>query len=90
MNELSESLQKENISISTIGIGSQFNDAVLASLAKSSNGSYRFNEDATLIGDEFIYEFSDLFSTVATKISVQVDFAKITKNIKFEQNSVRI
>lgn len=67
-----ESLVKENISVSTFGLGLGYNEDLMSQLASNSGGNHLFVEDAEVLADAFRREFDDVLSVVAQEVDIQV------------------
>lgn len=65
LGELGASLFKSGISVTTIGLGLDYNEDLLALLARRSNGSHLFAQEAADLTAKFDLEFGDVLSTVA-------------------------
>ena len=72
LSELGESLLKEGISVSTLGLGLNYNEDLMTNLASSSNGNHVFIENAQDLVTVFNNEFDDLLSVVATDFEIEV------------------
>jgi len=69
---LGESLVKENISVSTFGLGLGYNEDLMAGLASSSGGNHLFVEDTEVLVDAFRREFDDVTSVVAQEVDIEI------------------
>ena len=69
---LGESLVKENISVSTFGLGLGYNEDLMSGLASNSGGNHLFVEDAEVLVDAFRREFDDVLSVVAQEVDIEV------------------
>ena len=67
-----ESLVKENISVSTFGLGLGYNEDLMAGLASNSGGNHLFVENAKVLADVFRREFDDVLSVVAQEVDIEV------------------
>ena len=67
-----ESLVKENISVSTFGLGLGYNEDLMAGLASNSGGNHLFVEDAESLAKVFRQEFDDVLSVVAQEVDIEV------------------
>lgn len=76
LEELGESLIKEGISVSTLGLGLGYNEDLMSRLALASSGNHVFIEDAENLVQVFQNEFDDVLSVVAQKIRIQVKLAE--------------
>lgn len=70
--ELGESLLKEGISVSTLGLGLDYNEDLMTSLAAASSGNHVFIEGSEDLVAVFNNEFDDILSVVATDFSIRV------------------
>ena len=70
---LGESLRKEGISVSTMGLGSDYNEDLLAKLASKSEGSHSFIEKASDIARLFNLEFDDVLSICAQEAVIKIE-----------------
>lgn len=69
---LGASLQKENISVSTLGLGLGYNEDLMVQLAGSSGGNHQFIENASELAGIFRREFDEALSVVAQEVDVKV------------------
>ena len=72
LGALGASLKKEGISVSTLGLGLDYNEDLMARLAGRSGGNHHFVEQATELADVFNREFKDVTSVVAQDVKVRV------------------
>lgn len=72
LSSLGESLLKEGISVSTLGLGLNYNEDLMTGLASASNGNHAFIENAQDLVGVFNNEFDDLLSVVATDFEIEV------------------
>ena len=72
LGDLGESLQKEGISVSTMGLGLGYNEDLMVKLAEKSNGNHMFIEQADELISIFNAEFNDVLSVVAQEVSLKV------------------
>ncbi len=75
LGELGESLVKEGISVTTIGLGLGYNEDLMAKLAFESDGNHIFVEDEEQLVAIFDEEFGDILSVVAQEVVVKIDCA---------------
>lgn len=66
------SLQKEGIAVTTIGLGTGYNEDLMFELAMKSDGNHAFVEHSNDLVRVFEYEFDDVLSVVAQKVSVEI------------------
>ncbi|MBT5019223.1 MAG: VWA domain-containing protein [Planctomicrobium sp.] len=72
LGALGASLKKEGISVSTLGLGLDYNEDLMAQLADKSGGNHQFIERATELADIFNREFDDVTSVVAQEVSIEI------------------
>ena len=70
--ELGGSLIKEGISVSTIGLGSGYNEDLMFKLADRSDGNHEFAENGVDLVRIFDAEFGEILSVVAQEVLVKV------------------
>lgn len=66
--------QKENISLSTFGIGTGFNEDLMTELAEYGRGNYYFINEAKDIPSIFEKEMNGLLSLVAKDVVLRIDY----------------
>jgi len=76
LGALGASLMKENISVSTLGLGLSYNEDLMVQLAKKSGGNHHFIEKSTELADIFRREFEDVFSVVAQSVEQKIQIAE--------------
>lgn len=69
---LGSSLREKNISVSTIGLGLDYNEDLMNTLAQKSDGNHAFVENADQLADIFRKEFGDMLSVVAQNVTVKI------------------
>lgn len=69
---LGESLLKEGISVSTLGLGLDYNEDLMTALAAASSGNHVFIEGSEDLVAVFNNEFDDILSVVATDFNIRV------------------
>jgi len=72
LGALGASLIKEGISVTTIGLGTGYNEDLMTQLAQKSDGSHYFAENATDLARLFKGEFGDVLSVVAQEVAVRI------------------
>lgn len=72
---LGASLRKEGISVTTLGLGLDYNEDLLYHLAQASDGNHTFVENATDLARIFDAEFGDVLSVAATDVEIRIAFA---------------
>jgi Ca-activated chloride channel family protein len=74
--DLGASLAKEGISVSTIGLGSGYNEDLMSQLASRSDGNHAFAEASKDLAKIFDHEFGDITSVVAQEVAIHVICAR--------------
>ena len=72
LGELGNSLARDGISVSTIGLGLRYNEDLMTKLADRSDGNHFFVEQADDLASIFKNEFGDILNVVAQDIKIQV------------------
>lgn len=72
LGDLGASLQKDGISVTTIGLGLGYNEDLMTNLARRSDGNHIFAERATDLASLFQKEFGGLLSVVAQNVLVTI------------------
>ncbi|MCK5861401.1 MAG: VWA domain-containing protein, partial [Candidatus Hydrogenedentes bacterium] len=70
--ELGASLIKEGVSVTTIGLGLDYNEDLMAALARKSDGNHMFAEKAQDLKSAFEREFGDMLSVVAKNVGITI------------------
>lgn len=82
LGDLGSSLMKENITVSTMGLGLDYNEDLMLQLASRSGGNHIFVEDAEQLADIFTEEFKTVLSVVAQEVAIQIDVSKNVRPIR--------
>lgn len=61
------------VTVSTLGIGTDYDDAYLADLATAGHGNYEFMRDASALGRFLSRELRETARTAATRVTVELD-----------------
>lgn len=70
LGDLGASLSKDGITVTTIGLGTGYNEDLMANLAGYSDGNHAFVKDAEDLAKIFKYEFGDVLSVVAQDVEI--------------------
>lgn len=70
--DLGASLIKEGIAVTTIGLGLDYNEDLMAQLARASDGNHAFVENASDLVRIFDREFGDVLSVVAQEVTIEI------------------
>ncbi|MCY2974883.1 MAG: VWA domain-containing protein [Planctomycetota bacterium] len=82
LGDLGKSLINEGISVTTLGLGSGYNEDLMTRLASASSGNHAFIENPEYLTTVFQNEFQDVQSVIAQQISVVADFAEGIRPVK--------
>lgn len=72
LGRLGASLLEEGISVTTIGLGLDYNEDLMTALARASDGNHAFVEHADDLGRIFDLEFGDVLSVVARDVVLRI------------------
>jgi Ca-activated chloride channel family protein len=72
LGALGASLAKDNIAVTTIGLGLQYHEDLMTQLAEKSDGNHAFVENASDLTQFFEHEFGDILSVVSQEVNVVV------------------
>ena len=90
LGNLGKSLLKENISVSTLGLGLGYNEDLMVQLATTSGGNHLFIEDASELADIFRSEFDDVLSVVAQEVDIKVTMPEGIRPVRVLGNDADI
>jgi len=76
LGRLGASLIKDGISVTTIGLGMNYNEDLMTQLAYESDGSHYFAENACDLARVFDSEFGRALSVVAQEVQIKIRCAK--------------
>ncbi len=80
--DLGRSLAKENISVSTLGVGQGYNEDLMMQLASASSGNHVFIEDEASLVAIFNREFDTLMSVVASEIRIDIKLPESVRPVR--------
>lgn len=72
LGRLGAALIKENISVTTVGVGTDYNEDLMAQLAQKSDGNTYFVESENDLPNIFAAELGDVLNVVAKKVKVTI------------------
>ena len=75
LGRLGTALSKEGITVTTLGLGLDYNEDLMTQLALHSDGNHAFIKDSAELANIFQREFGDILSVVAQRISVKIHCA---------------
>jgi len=70
---LGAALVKEGISVTTVGIGNDFNEDLMTRLAEESDGNHYFVESSVDLPRIFAQELGDVLSVAARRVIIEID-----------------
>lgn len=82
LSELAIVAAKKNIAITTFGIGDDYNEQLMSSIASYSDGNHVFVDDTSKLENVFVREFKDVMSTVAQDIVITIHLKDDTKPVR--------
>ena len=74
LGRLATAFRKEGISVTTIGVGTDYNEDLMAQVAQNSDGNNYFVESSVDLPRIFNAELGDVLSVVASKVTLEVEF----------------
>lgn len=83
LGNLGGSLIKEGISVTTIGLGTNYNEDLMTKLAARSDGGHYFAEHASELAGVFEKEFGRALSVVAQEIRMDIRCAPGVRPVRF-------
>ena len=83
LGELGSSLIKEGISVTTIGIGTDYNEDLMVQLARRSDGNHAFVNEPADLAKILKAEFGDVLSVVAQEVVVRIECAAGIRPLRF-------
>ncbi len=90
LERLGVSLVKEGISVSTLGLGLDYNEDLMSSLASAGSGNHIFIEEADDLVAVFNSEFNDLMSVVAGDFRIEATVADGVRPVRVLGNKADI
>ena len=83
LGRLGNSLMKEGISVTTIGLGLGFNEDLMTRLAQRSDGNTYFVENSSDLPGIFSRELGDVLNVVARRVVIEVVFPEGVRPVNF-------
>ena len=75
LGRLGAALKKEGISVSTVGVGTDYNEDLMLNLSQNSDGNSYFVENSDDLPRVFAAEIGNALTVAATQVSLSVKFA---------------
>ncbi|MBF0468563.1 MAG: VWA domain-containing protein [Desulfamplus sp.] len=82
LGRLGAALLKEGISVSTVGVGTDYNEDLMARLSHNSDGNIYFVESSVDLPGIFTAELGDVLSVVARKIIITIEMPEGVRPIR--------
>ena len=80
---LGQQLTQRGMSVSTIGLGDDYNEDLMTALAESSDANYYFVDDVEMLAEVFENEIGELKSIVARKLIVDIEFPQGVRPLRY-------
>jgi Ca-activated chloride channel family protein len=80
--EMARQAQGKGIGISTLGVGTDYNENLMTGLANAGNGGYYFVADASKLPSIFSRELHSLMAVVARNAALKIEFGSGVKPTK--------
>lgn len=90
LGTLGASLLKENISVTTLGLGLGYNEDLMVQLGSESGGNHYFVEQASELADIFRQEFDDVLSVVAQEVDITITIPEGIRPVRVLGNDADI
>lgn len=82
LGRLGAALRKEGISVTTIGVGTDYNEDLMTRMAQNSDGNTYFVESSADLPRIFGAELGDVLSVVASKVTIEIEFPEGVKPLR--------
>lgn len=83
LGRLGANLLREGISVTTVGVGLDFNEDLMTQLAQRSDGNTYFVESSRDLAGIFNAELGDVLSVVARRVVVKIEFSEGVRPLGF-------
>jgi len=90
LGRLGAALIKENISVTTVGVGTDYNEDLMARLAQKSDGNTYFVESGYDLPRIFAAELGDVLNVVARRVKVTITLPENVKPVNIIGREGRI
>jgi Ca-activated chloride channel family protein len=90
LGRLGTALRKEGISVTTIGVGTNYNEDLMTQMAQNSDGNTYFVESSADLPRIFGRELGDVLSVVASQVTIEVTFPADVKPLRIIGRDGRI
>jgi Ca-activated chloride channel family protein len=90
LGNLGASLKKESITVSTLGLGLDYNEDLMVQLAARSGGNHQFIQRVAELADVFNREFEDVTSVVAQDVKIKISIPEGIRPVRVLGNDAEI
>lgn len=90
LGRLGAALIKEGISVTTVGVGTDYNEDLMTQLSQKSDGNSYFVESSTDLPRIFANELGDVLSIVARKVLLEIECSDGTRPVRIIGRDGRI
>jgi len=90
LGRLGAALIKEDISVTTVGVGTDYNEDLMTSLSQNSDGNTYFVESSRDLSRIFTAEIGDVLSVVAKKVNIIIELPNGVKPLNIIGREGRI
>lgn len=90
LGALGKSLSKEGVTVSSLGLGLDYNEDLMVQIASQSGGNHVFIEDARNIANIFEEEFKTVLSVVAQEVAVSISVSDGVRPVRVLGNRAEI
>jgi len=90
LGRLGAALIKEDISVTTVGVGTDYNEDLMTSLSQNSDGNTYFVESSRDLSRIFTAELGDVLSVVAKKVNIIIELSNGVKPLNIIGREGRI
>jgi Ca-activated chloride channel family protein len=90
LGSLGAQLVREGISVTTVGLGLDFNEDLMTRLARRSDGNTYFVAESGDLARVFNEELGDVLSIVARRVIIEVDFPEGTRPVRLVGREGRV
>ncbi len=90
LGRLGAALIKEDISVTTVGVGTDYNEDLMTSLSQNSDGNTYFVESSRDLSRIFTAELGDVLSVVAKKVNIIIELPNGVKPLNIIGREGRI
>jgi len=80
--DMARDAQSKGISVSTMGVGTDYNENLMTAMANAGNGGYYFVADARKLPEIFSKELHSLMAVVAKNAALKIEFGSGVKPTK--------